>query len=61
MIQDTLEVLLIKDNSDEAILIKEFLKANYKHKKLNIKHTKSLSEGLKNVKKQKFDVILLDL
>ena len=56
----TISALLIEDNPDDAVLIKRYLnvlgKVNY-----NVIHAKTLTDGLENLKRLLFDVILLDL
>lgn len=60
MDKDTILVLLIEDNSGDARLIQEYLKeARRVNFSLIIQNT--LSEGLEEFLKNKFDIILLDL
>jgi len=56
----TINVLVIEDNPDDAVLIQRFLntsrKVNY-----NVIHVGMLADGLESLKRVLFDVILLDL
>ena len=51
-------VLLIEDNSDEAIIITRFFEKS--KKPLKIEHVSSGREGLEKISEKYFDVILLD-
>jgi PAS domain S-box-containing protein len=57
---DTIRVLLIEDDLDDVLLLKEAL-AQAGTVKIKITHADCLSKGLKRVAEQEFDVILLDL
>ena len=55
-----IKILLIEDNSGDAYLIEEYLKesANFSYE---IESVRTLNEALDVLKKQLFDVILLDI
>jgi two-component system, NarL family, sensor histidine kinase UhpB len=55
-----IKVLLIEDNPGDALFIREMLK-EVKVTKFKVKHAEKLSEGLKYLHDDVFDIILLDL
>lgn len=56
----TIAVLLIEDNPDDATLIRRYLNASRKIE-YRVTHFDTLAQGLENLKRTLFDVILLDL
>jgi DNA-binding response OmpR family regulator len=60
MSADPIRVLLIEDDPDDALLLKESL-AEAGAVKVKLVHASSLSDGLKHSGEQEFDVVLLDL
>jgi len=57
---DPIRVLLIEDDPDDVLLLKESL-AEASAVRIKLTHADRLSEGLKRIAEQKVDVILLDL
>ncbi|MCJ7434173.1 MAG: GAF domain-containing protein, partial [Anaerolineales bacterium] len=57
---DLIRVLLIEDDPDDILLLKESL-AEVSAVRIKLAHAGRLSEGLKRIAEQKFDVVLLDL
>jgi len=57
---DSTRILIIEDNIRDVRLIQEMLK-DVKHPNFEYIHTEKLDEGLKCLKDDKFDVLLLDL
>jgi DNA-binding response OmpR family regulator len=60
MTTDMIRALLIEDDPDDALLLKESL-AETGAVKVRLVHAGSLSDGLKRTAEEAFDVILLDL
>ncbi len=60
MTTDPIQVLMIEDDPDDVLLMREFL-TEAGALKIKLAHADRLSEGLKRIAEQKFDVILLDL
>ena len=56
-----LNVLVIEDDEDDALLVKEMLNHNEKGITFSITHKNRLSQGLSYLEKNLVDVILLDL
>ena len=56
-----LNVLVIEDDEDDALLVKEMLNHNDKGITFSITHKNRLSQGLSYLEKNLVDVILLDL
>jgi len=57
----TVQVLLIEDNAAEAVLLKEALDGNNPLVTFNVEVADRLSEGLNQIAKNAFDLVLLDL
>lgn len=55
-----IKVLLIEDNKGDALLIRKMLK-EVQNTSFKVKHAIKLSEGLKFINQDDFDIILLDL
>lgn len=55
-----IEVLLVEDNPDDVELLRD-LSAEITSGFLNITHADCLSEGIRLVSEQKFDIVILDL
>ncbi|MGE5499055.1 MAG: GAF domain-containing protein [Syntrophothermus sp.] len=60
MFNNKLNILLIEDNPRDALLIDEFLLESYCDKYF-LEHTTCLSDGLKKLENNEYDIILLDL
>ena len=57
---NSVKILLIEDNLAEAILLQEFLKVA-EQKQFSLIHVKRLQEALKEIDRDYFDLVLLDL
>lgn len=57
---DSVKILLIEDNLAEARLLQEFLKQAKSHE-FSLVHVKRLGEALQELRRETYDVILLDL
>ena len=60
MKDQTIDILLIEDNLQEAGLIKEML-SEVQGQQYSVEHVQYLSQGLELLRGRRFDVILLDL
>jgi CheY-like chemotaxis protein len=58
--KDVIQILLIEDDLDDVLLLKDSL-AEAETIKVKLTHAARLSDGLKQIAEQIFDVILLDL
>lgn len=56
---DALSILYIEDNPDDAFVLKEFV--THIPKPIDVEVKSTLLEGLKTLKQQRFDLILIDL
>ena len=60
MEKEQINVLLVEDNADDAILVREFLAQNDRVR-FTIEWAQLLEEGIERLQAGRFDIVLLDL
>src|SRR5438093_11306396 len=59
-LRDTIKLLLVEDNPDDALLLKEAL-GELRHTRFEIAHAERLGQAVDQLSQAAFDAILLDL